>query len=50
VADLSGALAGQLAVVRARPASAKGIFVKSCTLSLTMSPPVRLDLKEFGAN
>lgn len=38
------------AVVRARPASAKGIFIKSCTLSLTMSPPVRLDLKEFGAN
>lgn len=38
------------AVVKSRPASAKGIFVKSCTLSLTMSPPVRVDLKEFGAN
>lgn len=38
------------AVVKSRPASAKGVFVKSCTLSLTMSPPVRVDLKEFGAN
>jgi len=38
------------AVVKARPSSAKGIFVRSCTLSLTMSPPVRLDLKEFGAS
>lgn len=38
------------AVVRARPSGAKGVFVRTCTLSLTMSPPVRLDLKEFGAN
>jgi ribosomal protein L1 len=38
------------AVVKSRPASAKGVFVKSCTLSLTMSPPVRVDLKEFGGN
>lgn len=38
------------AVVKARPASAKGIFVRSCTLSLTMSPPIRLDLKEFAAH
>lgn len=38
------------AVVKSRPSSAKGVFVRSCTLSLTMSPPVRLDLKEFGAN
>lgn len=38
------------AVVKARPSSAKGVFVRSCTLSFTMSPPVRLDLKEFGAN
>ncbi|MEN9676199.1 MAG: hypothetical protein RIS76_2095 [Verrucomicrobiota bacterium] len=38
------------AVIKARPSGAKGVFVRSCTLSLTMSPPVRLDLKEFGAN
>lgn len=37
------------AVVRSRPSSVKGIFVRSCTLSLTMSPPVRIDLREFVA-
>jgi large subunit ribosomal protein L1 len=36
------------AVVRARPNSVKGAFVESCTLSATMSPPVRLDLREFS--
>ena len=35
------------AVVKARPSSVKGTFVESCTLSATMSPPVRVDLKEF---
>jgi len=35
------------AVFKSRPASVKGIFVRSGTLSLTMSPPVRIDLKEF---
>jgi large subunit ribosomal protein L1 len=38
------------AVMKSRPSSAKGIFIRSCTLSLTMSPAVRIDLKEFGAN
>lgn len=38
------------AVLKSRPSGAKGVFVRSCTLSLTMSPPVRLDLKEFGSN
>ncbi|HTH46063.1 MAG TPA: 50S ribosomal protein L1 [Candidatus Limnocylindria bacterium] len=38
------------AVVKSRPSSVRGVFVRSATLSLTMSPPVRLDLKEFGAN
>jgi large subunit ribosomal protein L1 len=37
------------AVVKARPSSVKGIFVQSCTLSATMSPAVRVDLKEFQA-
>src|SRR5579859_7083027 len=37
------------AVVKARPNSVKGTFVNTCTLSATMSPPVRLDLKEFTA-
>jgi len=37
------------AVFKSRPASVKGVFVRSCTLSLTMSPAVRIDLKEFAA-
>src|SRR5690349_7567949 len=37
------------AVIKARPNSVKGTYVNSCTLSATMSPPVRLDLKEFTA-
>jgi large subunit ribosomal protein L1 len=37
------------AVLKARPNSVKGIYVNSCTLSATMSPPVRVDLKEFAA-
>jgi large subunit ribosomal protein L1 len=37
------------AVFKSKPASVKGIFVQSCTLSATMSPPVRVDLKEFNA-
>jgi len=37
------------AVAKARPHSVKGIYVQSCTLSATMSPPVRVDLKEFTA-
>jgi len=36
------------AVIKARPASVRGAYVRSCTLSATMSPPVRIDLKEFA--
>jgi large subunit ribosomal protein L1 len=36
------------AVVKAKPNSIKGIYIQSCTLSATMSPPVRLDTKEFA--
>jgi large subunit ribosomal protein L1 len=35
------------AVVRSRPSSVKGIFVHTCTISTTMSPPVRLDMRDF---
>jgi len=35
------------ALVKARPHTAKGVFIHSCTLSATMSPPVRVDVKEF---
>jgi large subunit ribosomal protein L1 len=37
------------AIAKARPHSVKGIYVQSCTLSATMSPPVRVDVKEFAA-
>jgi large subunit ribosomal protein L1 len=36
------------AVTKARPTSVKGQYVHSCTLSATMSPAVRVDLKEFA--
>ena len=35
------------AVAKARPHTAKGVFISSCTMSATMSPPVRVDVKEF---
>ena len=35
------------AVSKARPNSIKGTYINSCTLSATMSPPVRVDVKEF---
>ena len=36
------------AVLRARPASVKGHYLKSATLSASMTPPVRLDLKQVA--
>ncbi|HNQ74510.1 MAG TPA: 50S ribosomal protein L1 [Verrucomicrobiota bacterium] len=38
------------AVVKARPASLKGAYLNSCTLSATMSPGVRVDVRGFGDN
>jgi large subunit ribosomal protein L1 len=35
------------AVSKARPSSAKGVFIHSCTISATMSPPVRVDVRHF---
>jgi large subunit ribosomal protein L1 len=37
------------ALVKARPHSAKGTYINSCTISATMSPGVAVDLKEFSA-
>jgi len=37
------------AVAKAKPSSAKGTFILSCTISATMSPPVRVDVREFMA-
>ena len=38
------------AVDKARPAAAKGRYMLACTLSTTMSPPVRVDLKPLGVH
>lgn len=35
------------AIVRARPSSAKGQYLLSCTLSATMSPGIHVDLREI---
>jgi large subunit ribosomal protein L1 len=37
------------AVAKARPSSVKGHYLQSCTLSATMSPAVRVDIREFLA-
>ncbi len=37
------------AVKAAKPSSAKGVFIKRCTLSTTMGPGVRLAAKELAA-
>jgi large subunit ribosomal protein L1 len=37
------------AVAKARPNSLRGDYIQTCTLSATMSPPVRIDLKEFAS-
>lgn len=36
------------AVVHAKPPTAKGHFIETCTLSSTMSPGLRIDFHEFG--
>src|SRR5881394_2635139 len=36
------------AVSKSKPHSVKGLFIQSCTISATMSPPVRVDLKEIS--
>ena len=35
-------------VAKARPSGCKGVYIRSCTLSATMSPPVSVDLREFA--
>lgn len=36
------------AVMKAKPASSRGVYVLSCTLSSTMSPPVRVDMRDHA--
>jgi len=35
------------AVVKAKPAAAKGVYLQSCTVSSTMSPGIRVDAREI---
>jgi large subunit ribosomal protein L1 len=36
------------AVNKSKPSGARGIYIRSCTMSATMSPPVKIDLKSVG--
>ncbi len=35
------------AVIKAKPSSAKGVYLQSCTLSSTMSPGIKVDTREI---
>jgi large subunit ribosomal protein L1 len=37
-------------IAKARPTSVKGTYIHSCTISATMSPAVRVDIREFLNN
>ena len=37
------------AVFKSKPSTVKGTYIRTCTISATMSPGVRVDLKEFQA-
>jgi large subunit ribosomal protein L1 len=38
------------ALIKAKPASARGQYIRTCSLSSTMSPSLRLDLREFSVS
>lgn len=38
------------AVAKARPSSVRGTYIESCAISATMSPAVRVDVREFSTN
>ena len=37
------------AIVKAKPAAAKGQYIKSCVVATTMGPGIRLNPNKFGA-
>lgn len=38
------------AVMKAKPSSAKGVYIRTCALSSTMSPAVYIDIREINAH
>ena len=44
---IENAVAVYNAVIKAKPATAKGLYMKSCFLSGTMNPSVKIDIKSF---
>lgn len=36
------------AVIKAKPVTAKGIYIQTCAVSSTMGPALKLDMREFG--
>ena len=47
IGDNAGAVIG--AIIKAKPASAKGVYLKSCTVSSTMGPGYKLDTTQLTA-
>ena len=37
------------AIVKAKPASTKGQYIKSCVIATTMGPGIKLNVAKFGA-
>ena len=35
------------ALVKAKPASAKGVYIQTCTISSTMSPGIKVDVRDY---
>lgn len=36
------------AIIKAKPATAKGIYIQNCVVSSTMGPGLKVDMREFG--
>ena len=36
------------AIIKAKPASAKGVYIQSCTLSATMTPGVKVETRDIA--
>ena len=47
--EVDGVSALMSAIVKAKPAAAKGQYIKSCVVATTMGPGIRLNPNKFGA-